>query len=512
MQRAFFVGIIKKIKDFEMKVFFPSFLIVSLVVSGTVFFGLRSIFAKDTSRLFFEASSNELPPNSNVRLMIDSGVEQVAFARIVFSFDPAAINLSDEINVSGPLSNVVDVTTMADANASGLVEMDLGLPVENRDNPPSGIFEIANFNIHSVTAQINHQTAIDFSVDTIQIVDIAAENLLFDSESLVLMINPAAVSPTLGPTVTQTPTPVSTNTPTPTVAATPTPTPVPQAPASASLSLSADSPVYFEETFVAWLDLATNSETSGVDAVILFDPNMLEVEEVNKNNLLSDTTLTQIDNIGGTLLVSQLAPVGEYFNGNGVLASIVFRSKTIGSTQVSFDFSPGSKTESNVVAADTGEDILTQPAALSLDIIEHAYLNLHLTTDSENTILGFSEPGVISHDGGTWSSDFLTDNLGNSETWQLPDELINTENSFGVKVSGYLRRLVTKLIISGQNLLEVGKLVAGDLNDDGIINNIDLSLMYEMWFGAGLADYNKDGIVNSFDHWLLIQNFFNEDE
>ena len=51
--------------------------------------------------------------------------------------------------------------------------------------------------------------------------------------------------------------------------------------------------------------------------------------------------------------------------------------------------------------------------------------------------------------------------------------------------------------------------IAGDINADGIVNNLDLSLMYDDWFGSvARSDLNSDGIVNSADYWLLTQNFF----
>ena len=61
-------------------------------------------------------------------------------------------------------------------------------------------------------------------------------------------------------------------------------------------------------------------------------------------------------------------------------------------------------------------------------------------------------------------------------------------------------------------MLDLGALKAGDLNNDGIVNNLDLSLMYDQWFGSGTADFNRDEVVNTADYWIVLQNFLAEDE
>ncbi len=67
-------------------------------------------------------------------------------------------------------------------------------------------------------------------------------------------------------------------------------------------------------------------------------------------------------------------------------------------------------------------------------------------------------------------------------------------------------------VVAGTNTVNVGTLTAGDLNNDGTINVVDLSLMYDQWFTGGLADYNRDGVTNSADYWIVIKNFFAEDD
>ena len=51
---------------------------------------------------------------------------------------------------------------------------------------------------------------------------------------------------------------------------------------------------------------------------------------------------------------------------------------------------------------------------------------------------------------------------------------------------------------------------AGDLNDDGIVNGIDLGMLLGFWGPVGAfpaADLNRDGLVNGVDLGLLLASW-----
>jgi len=69
---------------------------------------------------------------------------------------------------------------------------------------------------------------------------------------------------------------------------------------------------------------------------------------------------------------------------------------------------------------------------------------------------------------------------------------------------------VTKLPadIPQTNTAQVPVFLAGDINNDGIVNSLDWSIMRTKWFSADLvSDINKDGLVNSIDFSILNNNW-----
>lgn len=104
--------------------------------------------------------------------------------------------------------------------------------------------------------------------------------------------------------------------------------------------------------------------------------------------------------------------------------------------------------------------------------------------------------------------DITTDSLGHESHLIIDDSLAGEVVDVSIKVDGYVEKFQQVSLVSGINTIKFGKLTAGDLNSDSIVNTLDLSVMYTSWFGDGAANYNKDSLVNSLDYWLLFQNFF----
>jgi len=81
-----------------------------------------------------------------------------------------------------------------------------------------------------------------------------------------------------------------------------------------------------------------------------------------------------------------------------------------------------------------------------------------------------------------------------------------------VKSAGYLKAKTADTRIASGATVPLPVLKAGDLNDDGIINSLDWSLMNSNWFTNNItSDVNKDGIVNTIDFSWMNKNWLQTD-
>ncbi|EKE14133.1 MAG: hypothetical protein ACD_12C00659G0002 [uncultured bacterium] len=372
-------------------------------------------------------------------------------------------------------------------------------------------------------------TSLTFNTQNFSVVNMAAQQLTVGSQNFdisfdvptqtpTITLTPTesptpTVTPTNTPTSTLTPTPSETPTPTPTQTETPSPspTPTPVINQPATLSLFPNGEFKITKESQVDLSLLISSPIIGVDAVINYDPLAVDIINVSSSGLFSGNFIFN-NSSPGILRISATQTPQQSINSGGIVASITVKPKIIGLTELNFNFTLGDKSESNVIATN-GEDILQTTNGAILDILGldvFAYLNLK--TPSENLAIGHVASGSVEIVDDTWLQNFTTDNDGNSQTWQLDYTYLNSELFFRLKSSGFLRRRISQTLLEGTNVLNFGNLVAGDLNDDGIVNNIDVAIMYQNWFLTGPSDYNKDGIVNSYDFWILVNNFFREDE
>jgi len=180
-----------------------------------------------------------MPPNTTVRVYVDSKGQKLSFVRFTLTFDRAKIRLTTAPAYNAAFSDVIRTTTVADANSTGSLTFVLAVPPAATS--PSGVLEIASFGMSAVSATANDSTTVNFNVSDMQIVEEAFGSLpinvsatsRFTLNSAVSTATPtptvttAAASPTatITPTRTPTPTPTSTvvSTPTATSAFTPTP-------------------------------------------------------------------------------------------------------------------------------------------------------------------------------------------------------------------------------------------------------------------------------------------------
>lgn len=147
------------------------------------------------------------------------------------------------------------------------------------------------------------------------------------------------------------------------------------APASvsaATLSLSPSTGSFAAgDTFEVKILLNTSGNTtSGTDAYVRFDPNSLQVVDANSSaegtqilpgSLYSQTSYNQVDTSTGKISFSGSKSGGSPgYKGTGTLATITFSAvKQISTTPVTFDFTSGSTTDSNVIDQTSSDDVLT---------------------------------------------------------------------------------------------------------------------------------------------------------
>jgi hypothetical protein len=105
------------------------------------------------------------------------------------------------------------------------------------------------------------------------------------------------------------------------------------------------------------LDLESNARINGVDVLIKYDPDSLEL--VNPKAPLQ--TLVEIT-------ISAISNPNEEGVDKGTLGTLSFKTKKSGSTTVSVIYEPNSSKESNVIETKSGRDILNSVTNLNLNI------------------------------------------------------------------------------------------------------------------------------------------------
>lgn len=123
------------------------------------------------------------------------------------------------------------------------------------------------------------------------------------------------------------------------------------------------------ESFDIAIHLDTGStQTDGTRAIINYDTTKLEVLDM-KNGVYASYPTKKWE--GGKITISGISALdGPYYSGSGTFATISFRAKSTGTASLSFDYTAGSTTDSNVAEHNTNADILTSVGTASFTISE----------------------------------------------------------------------------------------------------------------------------------------------
>lgn len=434
----------------------------------------------------------------DIQVMANNVADLGAY-EFTLDYDPSIITVNSAANgpflastgrTVSPLAPVIDNT----AGTVTVAAFSLGATPAG----PEGSGQIATI---QVTAQADGVSALDLT--SVSLLTTTNADLGATPEDSEITIGSE------GPTATPSPTPDPTTAPSPS----PSPEPSPEAGSPASLTFGGPTSGVMDETVDVTVDLDTGgASVVGTDVVVTFDPARVQIDNVSLGTDFDTFPALSTDNVQGSVVFSGVMNPETSFSGTSTLATLTVSPVVPGAATLRFDYTNGSSTDSNVIDATSGADILGSVGSHVVTFVQTAEGIVQLTTPNEDPETGFAIAGILTATESTFSANLNTDTSGSSLPVSLESGFIGQIKGFFFKASGYLRERVDTLVSAGTNVLDFGLLRAGDLNDDGIINTVDLALMYESWFQPGVSDFNGDGTTNSADYWHLTQHYFAENE
>lgn len=109
---------------------------------------------------------------------------------------------------------------------------------------------------------------------------------------------------------------------------------------------------------------------AGADAFLTFNPSILKAVKIEKGAIFNQYLGINIDNENGSLSASGIISLDNDagWSGSGVFATIVFEGLSTGTSQIVFDFTQGSKNDSNIAVLDSTDDQLTSASGATYTI------------------------------------------------------------------------------------------------------------------------------------------------
>lgn len=292
--------------------------------------GYRYFTQADTDPvdLYFAPETQNLPPNSSFSLMLDAKTNSIGFVDVQFTFDPSKVRLASEITTAPELATVVQRTTMNQANSTGQVDIVLGL---SPGSPaPTGIFDIAMFDLTAVSNTDNDTASLNYvnanSQIVAQILDAGGNPI--GQEAAVINSRPASL--TLNATSTSGPKLHFSN-----------PTPA--------------NPQSVNSNFTINVLMDTDGQNvSGFDAIVNYDSTVLTAVNATQGSVSQFVSYPSLDvTTPGTVVISGNVGASSSTSVNGTdlhVGTITFRpTATSAGTDLNYDFTAGSRNDSNIV-------------------------------------------------------------------------------------------------------------------------------------------------------------------
>lgn len=312
------------------KVLFILVLVLVLPLSVYLFKTFTLFLSRAASaQLSFSPSTISMPPSANLGVVVNSGSAQIAFARVDISFDSSKVNLSDEIQITGPLKAVIGKTSRATANSTGKVTVVVALcnaidiPCSPAPAAPTGTFELFKLPLASNTSQ-STSASISYDVSTSQLVDSAQSNVTLTGSSATINLNPSGATPTAPSGNTVTPQPTNSN-----------------AQAATTLALTASkTTVGVNQNLPVNVSINTGAnQVIGADLDITFDKTKLQVVDIQAGSFFTNPDVSGkiIDNnTGHAKLTVNTPPSTNAKSGTGTIAVVTVRGAALGTTRLDF--------------------------------------------------------------------------------------------------------------------------------------------------------------------------------
>lgn len=298
----------------------------------------------------------------------------------------------------------------------------------------------------------------------------------------------------------------------------------PQAATGVTLALSPSSGnKTVNNNFTVDIVLNTNlQETAGTDIIINYNPADLEVQDANTGvtgvqiapgTLYASYPINSVNTTTGKISFSGIiTPGGTGYTGTGTLATITFKALRIATSNVTFSFTAGSTTDTNVTSKTTYTDILESVTNGAYNIVPaDVPVTMSLTLQGRtNHTSSATDLKVLTP--GTSTIVFEKNNISTDASGNATFTITGVpagNYDFRVKVNNFLTKTILNSPLNNPLTLSFGMLKGGDLNNDNIVNSLDFSLLTSHWGQSDpAADINADGIVNTIDFAILNTNWF----
>lgn len=162
-----------------------AFLFISLlkIKNNDTADGIKMYFVPD--EIVLTSGGKDRMKVKTVKIKAKAKKAGIAFARVTIVFNPRKINLASQIKTNVNLSNVIEKTSLREANASGRAVIVIAATPEN--NPPSGDFELATFTVKAVgNSGRETETEINLLTSDMQIVDKNVRELKISASILAI--------------------------------------------------------------------------------------------------------------------------------------------------------------------------------------------------------------------------------------------------------------------------------------------------------------------------------------
>lgn len=123
------------------------------------------------------------------------------------------------------------------------------------------------------------------------------------------------------------------------------------------------------EQIVVDINIASAKKVDGVDLIIKYDPKVLSAQSTILGTIFADYPQNTVDAALGKVSISGITSQPGGVVPNGVFGKLNFVAKAVGTTKITFDFTPGQTGDTNVSQTGTSKDILEKVNELDINIL-----------------------------------------------------------------------------------------------------------------------------------------------